>query len=354
MTNESYQKLVNHLSRLPGGFTPSETGSDIKLLQRIFTPEEAELAVHLSLEHEKPQTIAERANLSIGETEKRLEEMANKGLIFSVHSEDGSLLYHTAPWVVGIYELQVNNLTEGFLEDLVDYYKTRKSESPVKTIPQFRTIPINQSIDTPLKVLPYEQIKTLVDAHNKFAVAPCICRRREKKLGRGCDAPEETCLFFGDFAEHYVRAGLGREIEKSEVEDILTKANEANLVLNPTNSKYVAAICSCCSCCCGVLGDLQRQDKPSEAVASSFIVDYVQDNCIGCGVCVDRCQMKAFTLENAFVSFDSDRCIGCGLCVSTCPSGALSLVRKPDGELKETPDTLYDTWYTIVKDKAMQ
>ena len=59
-------------------------------------------------------------------------------------------------------------------------------------------------------------------------------------MGAGCDAPKETCLMFGDWADYYVRNGLGRYIDQTEVIEILTEANKANLVLQPSNSRDIA------------------------------------------------------------------------------------------------------------------
>jgi electron transport complex protein RnfB len=353
MTKEAiYRKLAEHLDRLPGGFAPSNTGADLRLLQRLFTPEEAELTTYLTLDREEAQAIAEKAGLPLAETEQRLKEMSDKGLIFSVQTEDGQALYQAAPWVIGIYEFQVNRMTEGFLQDLDNYWSTTISRPQPQTIPQMRTIPVGQSIEQPLEALPYEQVDELVKAHDRFAVAPCICRRRARMMGRGCDAPEESCLLFGDFADFYVRSGRGRSIDRSEVMDLLAKANEANLVLNPTNSKFVAAICCCCGCCCGILRGLQSRSKPSEAVASSFIAEFEPEKCLNCGTCLERCQMQALTAGEDQVALNTDRCIGCGLCVSTCPSGALTLLRKPERAQEEIPATFYETWRTIAQDRA--
>ena len=145
-TEAIYQKLAQHLDRLPGGFDPSDTGADLRLLRRLFTPEEAELATYLTLDREAAQVIASRANLPLAEAEQRLDEMANKGLIFSVQPEEGPTLYQAAPFVIGIYEFQVNRLSEGFLRDLDDYWNTSISRPRPQTIPQMRTIPVGQSL----------------------------------------------------------------------------------------------------------------------------------------------------------------------------------------------------------------
>ena len=145
MVEASYLRLAEHLDRLPGGFAPSETGADIRLLRRLFTPEEAELATLLTLDLEEAGVIAGRAGLSLAEAGRRLEEMSEKGLIFSVRDEDGTMLYQAAPFVVGIYEFQVNRLSEGFLRDLEDFWSTSKPRSEPRTIPQMRTIPVGES-----------------------------------------------------------------------------------------------------------------------------------------------------------------------------------------------------------------
>ena len=93
MVESTYRKLARHLDRLPGGFAPSETDADIKLLQRLFTETEAELATHLSLDDETAVGIAQRAGIPTLEAQQILEEMVRKGLIYSSKSEDGSTRY---------------------------------------------------------------------------------------------------------------------------------------------------------------------------------------------------------------------------------------------------------------------
>jgi len=94
--------------------------------------------------------------------------------------------------------------------------------------------------------------------------------------------------------------------------------------------------------------------KPAEIVVSSFVAEHDPETCVGCGVCLDRCQMQAITKGDDKVSLNADLCIGCGLCVSTCPTGALSLVRKPESALKEIPATLHDAWYKITEDMSQK
>jgi NAD-dependent dihydropyrimidine dehydrogenase PreA subunit len=342
MEMDAYKKLAAHLDNLPGGFTPSDTGAELRLLKRLFTPEEAELSVHLTLEREEAGAVADRAGISVDEAEQRLKAMARKGLIFSVEAEGSSALYQAVPWIIGIYEFQVNKLDKEFVADLNEYRNTMRKDPRPQPLPQMRTIPVGQSIEGNLEVLPYERAEELVKAHKKYAVAPCICRRKAKLMGSGCEAPEETCLYFGEWADYYVRNGLGRYIHRDNLLDILANADKSNLVLQPNNSKEISLLCLCCGCCCGGLLRLKQHPRPSEAIASSFIAAATPETCDGCGTCVGRCQMEALALEDEQVVLNSDRCIGCGLCVSTCPTSSLVLKRKSVS--KRVPLNIAATW----------
>jgi ferredoxin len=348
MAKNVYERLAQHLDKLPGGFPPSPSGVELRLLKRLFTPKEAKLAVHLTLDREEARIIARRAKLALDEAEQRLREMARKGLIFSIETEGAPALYQAVPWVIGIYEFQLNNADESFFRDVNEYVSTRSKVSRPQPIPQMRTIPIERSIEPHLETLPYERAEELVKAHKKFAVAPCICRLKAEKTGAGCDAPRETCLMFGDWADYYVRNGLARYIDRAEVMEILAMADKANLVLQPSNSKEVIVICCCCGCCCGILTRIKLHPRPSELVASPFRARHNPESCKGCGACVDRCQMNALILEGEKVVLNSLRCIGCGLCASTCPTGSLTLVRKPASEQIKMPINMDATWRELI------
>ncbi|MFH0778175.1 MAG: 4Fe-4S binding protein [Candidatus Eisenbacteria bacterium] len=352
MKGDIYRTLARHLDSLPGGFPPSKTGADLRLLKMLFTPEEAELAVHLTPKTEDAGAIAGRANVPSVAARTRLDEMAQKGLVFSVQREDGTALYQAVPFVVGIYEFQVNNLTGELVRALGEYWSTEEERPPVQTIPQMRTIPVGKSIEFHVEALPYERVGEIVKSRKRFAVAPCICRRHAGLTRGSCAAPEEACLMFDEWADYYVRGERGRYIEQSEVMDILARADAANLVLQPSNSREVCFICCCCGCCCGVLRGLQRHSRPAEVVVSQFTAALEPEDCDGCLVCLERCQMQALTSADGRVALDADRCIGCGLCVTTCAGGALRLVRRPGSERASIPETMQETWRAISEAEA--
>jgi ferredoxin len=345
MGQETYKRLVTHIDREGGGFPPSTTGADVRLLQKLFTEEEAAIALHVTFEQQDAQAIAQRAGLPLPEVEKCLGEMAKKGLLFAVYPVDGPTRYQIWPFE-HIYESQVQNLTPDLLQAIGGYYSTREKRPGGKSIPTLRTIPVGESLDSRTMALPYELVGELVKDQKRIAIGPCICRTVARLSGKGCDAPIESCVTLGDFADHVIRSGRGRRIDQAELADWLVQSNTLNLVLQPSNSRDIGMLCSCCGCCCLVLRGLKAQERPADAVASSFIARYDSDACTGCHTCLDRCQMDALSANGEGITFDEGRCIGCGLCVSTCPSGALSLERKPGSEDVRLPADWIDTWRT--------
>jgi len=335
MQNDIYKKLAKHLDNLPGGFPPTDTGVEIRILKRLFTPEEAEFALHLTLIPEEPRVVARRAKMKTAEAQKQLEAMAQKGLIFRIEKSPDMPMYMAAQYVVGIWEFHVNDLDPQLVEDMEEYIPTLFSD--VWKRPQLRTIPVERSIHTELKVMTYEKAEALVQAHKSFSVNPCICRRERKLVAKGCDKPEESCLTFGIAADYSIKNGFGRAAAKSEILNLLQKADEVGLILQPSNSEEAHFICCCCACCCGVLRTLKEFPKPAEMVSTPFVAQANRDTCDGCGICEDRCQMEALQLKDSKVIINSHRCIGCGLCVSTCPTDSLVLKRKPDIKQPKVP-----------------
>jgi H+/Na+-translocating ferredoxin:NAD+ oxidoreductase subunit B len=343
MATDVYQKLAHHLDDLPGGFPPTDSGVELRILRRLFTPEDAELALSLTLLAEEPRVIARRAGISTEEAARRLEAMEKKGLIYATHAPGKPPRYMASQFVVGIYEYQVNNLDAGFVQEFEEYQPTLFDPEVWKKAAQIRTIPVGEAISAQVEVMAYERAEELVRAQDRFAVAPCICRREKRLLGEGCDKPLETCLSFGMAADFYQHNGLGRAISKEEALELLKQAEKAGLVLSPGNAKEAMFICACCGCCCGILQSVKRYPKPASLVSSAFVAQVNLETCQGCGTCTDRCQMEAVWLDDGKVVLDMDRCIGCGLCVTTCPTDSLSLKRKPESAQPYVPKDIVDT-----------
>jgi electron transport complex protein RnfB len=60
MNDKIYEKLANVLDTLPNGFPRTDSAVEIKLLKKIFTPEQAELFCDMRLTFETAEEVAKR------------------------------------------------------------------------------------------------------------------------------------------------------------------------------------------------------------------------------------------------------------------------------------------------------
>ncbi len=339
MATDVYAQLAQFLDNLPGGYPATETGVERTILERLFTPDEAALELHLSLIEETPRVIAHRARLPVEAVAPVLAEMERKGLVYAQHKAGEAPRYSAIPFAVGFFEFQVNKMDRQVAALFDEYLPYVLQPETWQKAPLLRTIPVGQSLTPELEVMPYEQAEQLIRDQTKISVAPCVCRQEKEALGHRCDKPMETCLSFGSGADFYVRNRMGRYISEDEALEILALAEETGLVLQPSASEEAAFICACCGCCCGVLASLKRYPDPAQYVHSAFVAVLDDELCNGCELCLDRCQMEALTSSDGVVALDTGRCIGCGLCVTACPDEALVLMRKPQDEQRSLPGT---------------
>jgi Na+-translocating ferredoxin:NAD+ oxidoreductase subunit B len=252
--------------------------------------------------------------------------------------------------MVGIYEFQLHRLDREFCE-LFEEYLPHFGLSLFKAkTNQMRVIPLEEAVETATEVATYDRIRQVVRRQPLISVSQCICRQEQALLGKPCSKPQETCFGFGDFARFYLDNSLARQIDADEAFTILDQAEAAGLVLMPTNSKEIEAICCCCTCCCGSLRYARIAKKPVGLVLSHYQARIDGDSCTGCEDCLSRCPMIAITLTDAGVAaVNTDRCIGCGLCVPTCPSASIVMIAKPG--MPVPPDRFADTIRQIKQER---
>jgi electron transport complex protein RnfB len=329
-----YERLRERLDMFPQGFPKTESGVELEILQHLFAPDEAEIMLHLRPFPENVADIAERTGKDKNELGETLYEMSRRGLILRYTAPDNELYYFLIPWVIGIWEFQLNNLTQEnirlyekyFEEGMVPAQQSRK-------IREFRVIPVEKEIEGDTEIQPYEMVSQIIESNTRFAVADCICRKEARMLGKGCDHLLETCLSLGASADFYIENGLGREISKEEAKEILLKAEEDGLIHCSTNSAGSKAfICNCCGCCCKYLALVTKYGNPNAIARSNYYATKDQETCNDCGTCVERCQVSAIRTENDRTIIDRDMCIGCGLCASTCPTSSITMVKKSPEE----------------------
>ncbi len=354
MKEEVYEKLRQHLHHLPLGAPKTQEGVEIKILKKLFTEEEAEVATKLVPNLETVEEIAQRTEMERGKLSVTLEKMSQKGLIFRV-GEKGERKFCLVPFVPGVYEFQLGRIDKEFAELFEDYYALSLGQElfGAKT-PWMRVISVEKQIPYQLEVFPYERVSHFIQTSPTIALADCLCRKSMKLLGKGCDAPiDSICMLFTPWAEFYIENGLGKKANKEEAFAALDRAEEAGLVhcsVNVRSGNF--AICNCCGCCCAILRGVTQLKNPRALVKSNFTLDIDIDSCNGCETCIERCHMGAIQVKNEVAVLDLERCIGCGVCISICPTEALSLRRRDEREIVPPPKDIPELLFQIAKEKG--
>ena len=106
MPEDAYRRLAQRLDAIPNGFPATESGVELKLLAKIFTPEEALLASEMRQTLEPANVIAARVGMDPKWTHRTLKSMVRKGQI-RVGRKDRALAFGLMPFVVGFYEEQL-------------------------------------------------------------------------------------------------------------------------------------------------------------------------------------------------------------------------------------------------------
>jgi len=334
-----YRKLQRHLDRMPVGFPESKSGNDIKILKELFTAEEAEIALELSMLPEPASRIFPRLKKrfrNVEELQSKLDDMFSKGLILGgkILSKDNNVkLYSNAQYVIGIHEFQVNRIKKNLAPYTKDYIENEFSSAfLVNGVPsQMRTIPINKGILRENYTSTYDNIKSIIrGTPGRIVLNNCVCRQIADASDDSCKLSDlrETCMAFKSIAESSIEAGIGRIVSTEEALSLVDSFEEKGFVIQPENNREPEFICFCCGCCCGVLRGLKNTEKPAERYLTAYYASVDSDQCAGCGTCVTRCQMDAISMQEEKAVIDITRCIGCGLCTSTCKTGAVALNRK--------------------------
>ncbi len=343
MNESSYQRLAARLDALPDGFPATEDGAELRLLAKLFTPEEAALAAKLRLSLETSRQVADRIGGDAKVLRKQLKAMAGRGLIAAGRTEDG-LGYGLMPFVVGIYEMQVNTMDEE-LARLFEAYYLEAFGQALSIKPQIhRVIPVGESVRADMEVHPYESAADLVNHAQAWGVTDCICRKQKALIGEPCEHPLDVCMVLSERPGAFDHAPNVHVLTLEGALDTLKRAAEAGLVHSVSNNQQgIWYVCNCCTCACGILRGMVDLGIANVVARSAFVNQVDAELCMGCGTCVERCQFGTLSLDSTsgdeIVQVDDVRCVGCGVCVASCPVGALSLVRRPPEEILSPPPT---------------
>jgi Na+-translocating ferredoxin:NAD+ oxidoreductase subunit B len=339
MSDNAYKNLAGQLDALPNGFPPTDDGRELKLLAKLFSPEEAELAAQLTPALETVEEIAARTGRDVARLRDQLKAMSRRGLI-EAGRRNGALGFKLLPFVVGIYEMQVGTMDAELARLFEDYFQSAFGKM-LTVKPQFhRVIPVYETVRNSMEVRPFESASEIVNAMQSWGVLDCICRKQKALIGQACGHPLDVCMIMDSRPNAFEKSPIIRSLNRNEAMRTLRRAAEAGLVHSVSNSaEGVYYICNCCTCSCGILRGMAELGIANVVASSAFVNQADEVICSGCEDCIKSCQFNALSMDGLLVKVNSVRCVGCGVCVLACSTGALGLKRRPEGEVMRVPAT---------------
>ena len=338
-----YSQLVKRLNYFPQGAPPSERLN--KILNILFREKEAKLVSLLPI---KPFT-AEKASsiwkMALISTQKVLDELAGRALLVDVEL-NGKSIYSLPPPMAGFFEFSMmrirDDIDQKALSELFyqylnveeDFIRALFFDGETQLGRTFVHEPVLTN-ENALHVLDYERASEVIETASHRAVGICYCRHKMEHLGKACNAPMEICMTFNSAAASLIKHGHARQVDKAEGLNLLQLAYENNLVQFGENvQQRVNFICNCCGCCCEAMIAARRFALMNSIHTTNFMPVINNENCNGCGKCVNVCPVEAMSLISAndphkpnikLAKLDEERCLGCGLCIRVCTKDSIHL-----------------------------
>jgi len=372
-----YERLADALDRLANGFPRTAGGAEIRILKKMFSPEEATVAAVLTATPRSRALVAERltdasnisadaeaaggagttdpsAGAAAGDARSILKTLTERGLVW-LTSTPGARGYRLAPFVVGSYEAHMLETRDPEFAALVEEYLI-SGGAVAMMAPQpaiHRTVPARAAVKDEW-VLPYDDVRAILLGATSFRIEDCVCRVQQDQLdARQCDSPLATCLWFSS-GEPSAEKGT---VSRDEAFAMLDRAEEVGLVHTVSNAAEGAGyVCNCCGCCCGLLRGITEWGIEHSVAQANYFAVIDPAACTNCGTCVERCQVRAISPADAAAPapavhpacsgavgasevpvIDLALCIGCGLCITGCPQEAVRLERKPPDQIVVPP-----------------
>jgi ferredoxin len=352
---ESYLKLSERINRFPQGAPPTELL--FRILEVLFTPQEAELVAQLPI---KPFTVAVAARIwkkTEGETQTILENLASRGMMLDtdIHGEQAFVM---PPPMAGFFEFSMMRVGDHYDQKLLAklfFQYLNVEDEFVKALfaggeTQLGRIFVNEKALYPenaLHVLDYERSSEVIETASHIGVGACYCRHKMMHLGQACAAPMDICMTFNSTARSLIKHGIARQVDKQECKELLDQAIANNLVQFGENvERRVSFVCNCCGCCCEAMLAAKRFAVLNPISTTNFLPEIAETLCNGCGQCVEVCPVAAMGEVSAGdpkrpkrkrAKVDEKLCLGCGVCVRACRTKALQL--KPRSKRVITPIT---------------
>ena len=349
-----YNELAEKLDGTVFGLSVGEQGNIsetwMEYLKELIPEEDIKYIVKLNIYPfmMSIKRFARKIDKLESEAKEILDRSFNNDYVMRIHSKSKSKKFEYAihlPFL--LFDAPVLNFQTGysnekkekiaklslkFLEEEGWYHNF---EGGPKT-PLSRIIPVQKSIPTQSKILPYENVIQIIEDAKVLSLHECACRARLQAVGRRkCTDkyPLETCIGVNQGGQYVIDRGKGREISKEEAKELLMEFNKLGLVHTTENFQDGdhMILCSCCSCCCNLIGGITKLgwDNPRAIASSNYIAEiFNPDECTNCKICIAKCPFKAISSSiSGLIVINKEKCMGCGVCVVNCPSQVIKLKR---------------------------
>lgn len=329
VNREACDRLIDALDALPEGFPRTPSGSEYRMIEKVFTPNEIELAGHLSRTFETVDEIAPRVGLPGEMVKLLLDEMVPRRMVRRSSVADVEH-YRLGPFVIGWYEGHMPLMDREFAELFDRYMSEGGAEKILGLRPGIlRVVPVRGSLGPELRQ-PHDDIDAHFQRYERFRVIDCVCRVEANLLESDCPTPLKRCAFVGAPPQTPLSENV---LNREQALERFTETEEMGLVHlgfygnTPAGSvPRFAGCCNCCGDCCGVLRGVTDWGLSESAQKSNYRANLDLEQCNACGNCIERCQVHAITEDtDGMPLLDRNKCIGCGQCVVKCSTDAAKL-----------------------------
>lgn len=343
---KGYTHLADRINQHPQGAPPTKVL--FQILEMLLSEKEASLVAILPIKPFTAKKASRIWKMKVDESRRILDQLADRGILVDIQ-QNGEIHYVLPPPMAGFFEFsmmrirkdvdqkvlselfyQYLNVEEDFIKDLFGTGETKLGRTFVHE-------PVLSS-ENALHVLDYERASEVIETASDMAVGTCYCRHKMHHMDKTCDAPMDICMTFNNTASSLIRHDIARRVDKQEGKDLLQQAYDHNLVQFGENVREsVNFICNCCGCCCEAMIAARKFAILHPVHTTNFLPEIREENCNGCGKCVDVCPVEAMTLASANDPVKQKRkkavvnettCLGCGLCVKVCTKDSLHLASR--------------------------
>jgi ferredoxin len=349
--DDSYVRLARALDVLPSGFPQTRSHVELKLIEKAFTPEEAGLAGEMTRTYETPAELAARTGMSEPEVKELLRRLLPRRLV-QERVVNGSRCYRLGPFVVGWYEAVMEGLMRHdaeFARLFEQYMIEGAGERIMAPRPGIMgVVPARGSLRREL-LQPYEDIDAHFARHDRFGVVDCACQIERSLVGNGGESPRIRCGFVGLPPETPLSDHV---LDRAQALTLFTQLEDQGNVhagfYGFTSGAETPQFVGCCNCrgdCCTALRVVNEFGLQEGLQRSNYRAFLHEENCLACGLCLDRCQVHAISDTRSGVPvLNRQKCIGCGQCVIGCPGDvALELVPVSREEWFQVPSS-FEEW----------